>query len=51
MWAEDKGIDLLFLIHDHDTKFAEGFNEHFKRSRGGPKSFSGTRTYRAGAAE
>jgi len=36
MWAEDEGIDVRFLIHDHDTKFTEGFDEHFNRPRGGP---------------
>ena len=36
MWAEDEGIDVRFLIHDHDTKFTEGFDEHFKRPKGGP---------------
>jgi len=35
MWAEDEGIDIRFLIHDHDTKFTEGFDEHFKRPKGG----------------
>ena len=36
MWADDEGIDLRFLIHDHDTKFTEAFDEHFRREDGGP---------------
>lgn len=35
IWAEEEGIDIRFLIHDHDTKFTEAFNEHFKRDDGG----------------
>ena len=35
MWAEDQGIDLRFLIHDHDTKFTQAFDETFKREDGG----------------
>ncbi len=36
MWAEDEGIDIRFLIHDHDSKFTEAFDEHFRRDDGGP---------------
>ena len=36
VWAEDQGIDVRFLIHDHDTKFTEGFDEYSRRPRGGP---------------
>ena len=36
MWAEDEGIDVRFLLHDRDTKFTEGFDEHFRRPDGGP---------------
>ena len=36
MWAEDEGIDVRFLIHDHDTKFTEAFDNHFAREDGGP---------------
>ena len=36
MWADAEGIDIRFLIHDHDTKFTEAFDEHFKRDDGGP---------------
>ena len=36
MWAEEEGIDIRFLIHDHDTKFTEAFDEHFRRDDGGP---------------
>ena len=35
MWAEDQQIDLRFLIHDHDTKFTQNFDEAFKRDDGG----------------
>jgi putative transposase len=31
-----EGIDIRFLIHDHDTKFTEAFDEHFRRDDGGP---------------
>jgi hypothetical protein len=30
------GIDVRFLIHDHDTKFTEAFDEHLAREDGGP---------------
>jgi putative transposase len=30
MWAEDQGIDLQFVIHDRDTKFAASFNMLFE---------------------
>jgi len=36
MWAEDDGIDVRFLIHDHDAKFTAAFDEHFQREDGGP---------------
>jgi len=36
MWAEEEGIDLRFLIHDHDTKFTEAFDEHFRGPKRGP---------------
>lgn len=36
MWAEDEGIDVRFLLHDRDTKFTDGFDEHFRRADGGP---------------
>ena len=36
MWAEEEGIDVRFLIHDRDSKFTEGFDEHFRRDDGGP---------------
>jgi putative transposase len=36
MWADEQGIDVRFLIHDHDTKFTEAFDEHFAREDGGP---------------
>jgi len=36
MWAEDEGIDIRFLIHDHDTKFTIGFDNHFRCDDGGP---------------
>lgn len=35
MWAEEQGIDVRFLLHDHDTKFTEAFDEAFKREDGG----------------
>lgn len=35
MRAEDEGIDVRFLIHDHDTKFTQAFDEHFRRDDGG----------------
>ncbi|MEI8195775.1 MAG: integrase core domain-containing protein [Phycisphaerae bacterium] len=35
MWAEEQGIDIRFLIHDHDTKFTEAFDEAFQREDGG----------------
>ena len=36
IWAEEEGIDIRFLIHDHDTKFTEAFDEHFRGHRRGP---------------
>ena len=36
MWAEDEGIDIRYLLHDHDTKFTAAFDEHFRRDDGGP---------------
>ena len=36
MWAEDKGIDVRFLIHDRDGKFTDSFDDHFRRADGGP---------------
>jgi len=36
MWAEDEGIDVRFLLHDRDSKFTDGFDEHFRRADGGP---------------
>ncbi len=30
MWMEDEGIELRFIIHDHDTKFTEAFDQHFR---------------------
>jgi putative transposase len=36
IWAEEEGIDIRFLIHDHDTKFTDAFDEHFRRDDGGP---------------
>jgi len=36
MWAEDECIDIRFLIHDHDGKFTDDFDEYFSRSDGGP---------------
>jgi putative transposase len=36
MWADEQGIDVRFLIHDHDTKFTEAFDGHFAREDGGP---------------
>ena len=35
MWAEDEGIDVRFLLHDHDVKFTKAYDEHFRRSDGG----------------
>jgi putative transposase len=35
MRAEEQGIDIRFLLHDHDTKFTEAFDEAFKREDGG----------------
>jgi putative transposase len=34
MWAEEQGIDLRFLIHDHDGKFPESFDKTFEREGG-----------------
>ncbi len=36
IWAEEQGIDIRFLIHDHDTKFTQAFDEHFRGHRRGP---------------
>ena len=36
MWAQEEGIDVRFLIHDRDSKFAEDFEEYFRRADGGP---------------
>jgi putative transposase len=36
IWADEEGIDIRFLIHDHDTKFTEAFDEHFRSADGGP---------------
>ena len=36
IWAEEEGIDIRFLIHDHDTKFTAAFDEHFRGHRRGP---------------
>jgi putative transposase len=35
IWAAEQGIDVRFLIHDHDTKFTEAFDGLFRRSDGG----------------
>ena len=35
MWTEEQGIDLRFLIHDHDAKFTTPFDEHVGRDDGG----------------
>ncbi len=34
MWAEDEGLELRFLIRDHDSKFTEAFDGHFRRVSG-----------------
>ena len=34
MWAEDEGIDVRFLLHDHDAKFTKAYDEHFCRADG-----------------
>jgi putative transposase len=36
MWADEEGIDIRFLLHDHDTKFTAFFDEFFRRDDGGP---------------
>lgn len=36
IWADEQGIDVRFLIHDHDAKFTEAFDDHFARPDGGP---------------
>jgi putative transposase len=36
IWAEEEGINIRFLIHDHDSKFTAAFDEHFARDDGGP---------------
>jgi len=36
VWAEEEGIDIRFLLHDHDSKFTAAFDEHFARDDGGP---------------
>jgi len=35
MWAGEEGIDIRFLLHDHDTKFTKGFDAFFDRDDGG----------------
>ncbi|MFA6132858.1 MAG: integrase core domain-containing protein [Phycisphaerae bacterium] len=35
MWAQEEGIHIRFLIHDHDAKFSAAFDEHFHRDKGG----------------
>jgi len=30
MWLDDEGIKLQFIVHDHDTKFTDSFDNHFK---------------------
>lgn len=35
MWAAEEGIDIRFLIHDHDTKFTDAFDSLFDRPNGG----------------
>jgi len=35
IWADEEGIDIRFLIHDHDSKFTKEFDEHFRRDDGG----------------
>jgi putative transposase len=34
MWAEEQGIDLRFLIHDHDKIFTKAFDKTFEREGG-----------------
>lgn len=34
MWAEGNGIDMRFLINDHDGKFPESFDKTFEREGG-----------------
>jgi len=35
MWADEQGIDIRFLLHDHDGKFPEAFDALFEREDGG----------------
>lgn len=35
MWAEEQGIEIQYLLHDHDVKFTESFDAAFERDDGG----------------